>query len=78
MSLIFFRILLVILFLVPLVNPSSAQDILHSQLSQGFGKNKVQYHGFEWWRLKTKHLEIYYEPDYEWLAGKAAITLPKR
>lgn len=33
-----------------------------------FGRNKVQYHPFEWQILKTKHFDIYYYPEMEALA----------
>ncbi len=52
-----------------------AQDILLSQFSQSFGKNKIQYKNFQWWKLKTEHLEIYYNPEYLGLALSAAEIL---
>ncbi|HID11833.1 MAG TPA: hypothetical protein EYP17_11125 [Candidatus Latescibacteria bacterium] len=40
--------------------------------SRGFGQNKVRYRKFQWWALKTKYVEVYYNPGYEDLAKIAA------
>ncbi len=54
---------------------ASAQDILTSQLVQGFGKNKVRYKNFDWWILESEHLDLYYEPEFHELAEKAVEYL---
>ena len=51
--------------------PLEAQDILTSQLRQGFGKNKVRYKDFDWWILESEHLELHYEPEFADLAERA-------
>ncbi len=38
-----------------------------------FGKNKVQYRGFRWVILKSKHFDIYYYDDQDFLARRVAI-----
>ena len=48
-----------------------AQDIISSQLRQGFGKNKVRYKDFDWWILESEHLELHYEPEFHDLAQQA-------
>ncbi|RKY67294.1 MAG: hypothetical protein DRQ08_00435 [Candidatus Latescibacterota bacterium] len=40
--------------------------------ARGFGQNKVRYRKFDWWALKTKYVEVYYNPEYEDLAKIAA------
>ena len=37
-----------------------------------FGRNKIQYHSFEWYVLKTDHFEIYYYTEEEDLALSGA------
>ena len=49
----------------------AAQDIISSQLRQGFGKNKVRYKDFDWWILESEHLELHYEPEFHDLAQQA-------
>jgi Tol biopolymer transport system component len=39
----------------------------------GFGKNKVQYRGFEWSILKSEYFDIYYYDDEEFLAERIAL-----
>jgi hypothetical protein len=39
-----------------------------------FGKNKVQYTGFEWQVLTTDHFKIYFYPEEKWLAEVAAFA----
>ena len=51
------------------------QDILTSQLVQGFGKNKVRYKNFDWWILESEHLDLYYEPEFHELAATAVEYL---
>jgi Tol biopolymer transport system component len=48
--------------------------ILHLALlqAQGFGKNKIQYKGFDWQQIKTPHFTIYYYQGEEELAKFAA------
>ena len=48
-----------------------SQDIISSQLRQGFGKNKVRYKDFDWWILESEHLELHYEPEFHDLAQQA-------
>ena len=57
------------------VGPAAAQDILTSQLQQGFGKNKVRYKDFDWWILESEHLDLYYEPEFHDLAEQAIVYL---
>ena len=49
----------------------SAQDILTSQLQQGFGKNKVRYRDFQWEILESEHIELHFEPEFQNLAVQA-------
>lgn len=49
----------------------NAQDILTSQLQQGFGKNKVRYRDFEWEILESEHIELHFEPEFQNLAVQA-------
>ena len=51
------------------------QDIVSSQLRQGFGKNKVRYKDFDWHYVESEHLELYYEPEFEYLADRAVEML---
>lgn len=39
----------------------------------GFGKNKVQYRGFEWSILKSEYFDIYYYEGEEFLAERIAL-----
>lgn len=54
---------------------ASAQDILSSQLRQGFGKNKVRYKDFDWHFVESEHLLLHYEPEFESLADRAVAFL---
>ena len=54
---------------------ASAQDILSSQLRQGFGKNKVRYKDFDWHFVESEHLLLHYEPEFEDLADRAVEYL---
>lgn len=36
--------------------------------AQGFGRNKIQYDGFDWHVLRTEHFDVYYYPEAEELA----------
>ena len=49
----------------------NAQDILTSQLQQGFGKNKVRYRDFQWEILESEHIELHFEPEFQNLAVQA-------
>ena len=60
-------------FLVP--TQLEAQDIVSSQLRQGFGKNKVRYKDFDWHYVESEHLKLYYEPEFEYLADQAVQIL---
>ena len=40
--------------------------------AQGFGRNKIQYEGFDWHVLQTEHFDVYYYPDAEDLAAIGA------
>ena len=42
--------------------------------AQGFGRNKVQYDGFDWHVLRTEHFDVYYYPEAEELAEIGAAT----
>ncbi len=64
---------LVALFVLPSL--VEAQDIVSSQLRQGFGKNKVRYKDFDWHYVESEHLELYYEPEFEYLADQAVQIL---
>ena len=52
-----------------------AQDIVSSQLRQGFGKNKVRYKDFDWHYVESEHLKLFYEPEFEYLADRAVQIL---
>jgi hypothetical protein len=41
---------------------------------QSFGRNKIQYDGFEWHVLRTDHFDVYYYPEAEELARIGAAT----
>ncbi|MFH1312922.1 MAG: BamA/TamA family outer membrane protein [Candidatus Eisenbacteria bacterium] len=47
--------------------------ILVPSLALGFGKNKVQYRGFDWLILKSEHFDIYYYDDEALLAERVAV-----
>lgn len=55
--------------------PTSAQDIVSSQLRQGFGRNKVRYKAFDWHFVESEHLLLHYEPEFEDLADRAIVYL---
>ena len=59
------RLLLTVLALLGLAASASAQ---------GFGRNKIQYDGFEWHILETEHFDVYYYPEAEDLAAIGAET----
>ncbi|WP_420457404.1 BamA/TamA family outer membrane protein [Rubrivirga sp.] len=42
--------------------------------AQGFGRNKIQYEGFDWHVLETEHFDVYYYPEAEDLAAIGAQT----
>lgn len=42
--------------------------------AQGFGRNKIQYDGFDWHVLRTEHFDVYYYPEAEELAEIGAAT----
>ena len=42
--------------------------------AQGFGRNKIQYEGFDWHVLETEHFDVYYYPEAEDLAAIGAAT----
>ncbi|WP_412062970.1 BamA/TamA family outer membrane protein [Rubrivirga sp. IMCC45206] len=42
--------------------------------AQGFGRNKIQYQGFDWHVLRTEHFDVYYYPEAEDLAAIGAET----
>ena len=42
--------------------------------AQGFGRNKIQYDGFEWHVLETPHFDVYYYPEAEELAEIGAAA----
>ena len=54
---------------------SAAQDIVSSQLRQGFGMNKVRYKDFDWHYVESEHLLLYYEPEFADLADSAVEFL---
>jgi hypothetical protein len=45
---------------------------LRAQVGNTFGRNKVQYHDFEWSILATEHFDIYYYEEERPLAERAA------
>ena len=53
----------------------AAQDVVSSQLRQGFGKNKVRYKDFDWHYAESEHLLLHYEPEFEDLADRAILFL---
>ncbi len=72
MRVIFFRIALTAL--VSCVVLSSSADQSSAQLSW-FGKNKVQYHDFEWRILKTPHFDVHFNEGQRTLAARTAVIL---
>ena len=56
-------------------SPGRAQDVLSSQLRQGFGKNKVRYSTPEWLILESEHLELLHEEEFQDLAHDAVLYL---
>ena len=54
---------------------TAAQDIVSSQLRQGFGRNKVRYKDFDWYFIESEHLLLHYEPEFEDLAERAVEYL---
>ncbi len=42
--------------------------------AQGFGRNKIQYEGFDWHVLETEHFDVYYYPEAQDLAAIGAQT----
>ncbi|MFH1569098.1 MAG: peptidase MA family metallohydrolase, partial [Gemmatimonadota bacterium] len=56
-------------------SPAAAQDIVSSQLRQGFGRNKVRYKDFDWHYIESQHLLVHYEPEFEDLAERAVTYL---
>ena len=42
--------------------------------AQSFGRNKIQYDGFDWHVLRTDHFDVYYYPEAEALARIGAAT----
>jgi Tol biopolymer transport system component len=47
--------------------------VLIPSMAAGFGKNKVQYRGFDWTILKSRHFDVYYYDDQEDLAVRVAL-----
>jgi WD40 repeat protein len=47
--------------------------LLLPSLALAFGKNKVQYRGYEWKILKSEHFDVYYYDDEEYLATRVAL-----
>ena len=54
---------------------ATAQDIVSSQLRQGFGMNKVRYKDFDWHFVESEHLLLHYEPEFTDLADRAVQYL---
>lgn len=54
---------------------ATAQDIVSSQLRQGFGMNKVRYKDFDWHFVESEHLLLHYEPEFADLADRAVEYL---
>ena len=63
--------LLIVLGLSVVSVEVDAQDIVSSQLRQGFGRNKVRYKDFDWHFVESDHLRLHYEPEFEDLANRA-------
>ena len=70
-----FRTLVLLAACLMLPIPSAAQDIVSSQLRQGFGRNKVRYKAFDWHFVESEHLLLHYEPEFEDLADRAVEYL---
>ena len=51
---------------------ATASAALAPASAQGFGRNKIQYEGFDWHVLQTEHFDVYYYPDAEDLAAIGA------
>lgn len=54
-----------------------AADTVHAPQASGqyFGRNKIQYENFEWQILNTPHFEIFFYPEAEELAVRAAVIV---
>lgn len=57
------------------VSDVGAQDVVSSQLRQGFGMNKVRYKDFDWHFVESEHLLLHYEPEFAGLADRAVEYL---
>ncbi len=57
------------------LSSAGAQDVLTSQLEQGFGKNKVRYRDFQWQVIESPHLQLHYEPEFQALAEQSVAYL---
>lgn len=61
------RVSLLLIVLAALVAAPASTD------AQYFGRNKVQYDNFDWQILNTPHFEIFFYPEAEELAARAAV-----
>lgn len=59
-------------FIRPLLTVLLAVAATSVAVGQGFGRNKIQYEGFDWHILETEHFDVYYYPDAEDLAAIGA------
>ena len=51
---------------------ASGSALVPAAAAQGFGRNKIQYEGFDWHVLQTEHFDVYYYPEAEDLAAIGA------
>lgn len=58
------RLILTTMLLAPLASPTPGEAQYFA-----FGQNKIQYRGFEWRVLSGPHVDLYYYPEEEHLAG---------
>ncbi len=56
----------------PLLTVLLAVAAASAAVGQGFGRNKIQYEGFDWHVLETEHFDVYYYPEAEDLAAIGA------
>ena len=56
----------------PLLAALLAVAVASAAAGQGFGRNKIQYEGFDWHVLETEHFDVYYYPEAEDLAAIGA------
>jgi hypothetical protein len=55
-----------LILIVFVADPAAGQTLT------GFGRNKIQYSGFDWHILQTEHFDVYYYPEMRELAERGA------